>query len=133
MKRTVFGYTAICLMAATLAFAATKGEGVMHKQKDGTYVVNTSTLCPSVKGFRGATPVEVHIKKNKIVKVVPLANQETPQYFQKVRKGLLGKWEGMNASKAAKKDVDGVTGATFSSKAIKANVKAATDYYNKHK
>lgn len=120
-------------MVSSLAFAAAKGDDVMRKQNDGTYVVNTSSLCANVRGFKGATPLEVHFKGNKIVKVVALANRETPRYFQKVKSELLAKWNGMTASKAAKADVDGVTGATFSSKAVKANVQAAAQYYKKNK
>lgn len=126
-------YVVAALMVSTIAFAATNGSDVMRWLGDGTYVVNTTSLCPNVKGYRGATPLEVHIKSNKIIKVVALDNRETPRYFQKVKTSLLDKWNGMTASKAAKTDVDGVTGATFSSKAVKANVKAAATYYKKHK
>lgn len=133
MRKQVLVYLCAGLMVSGLAFAAVKGGDVMRKQNDGTYVVNTSSLCPNVKGFKGATPLEVHIKNNKIVKVVALVNQETPRFFQKVKDGLLGKWNGMSVSKAAKADVDGATGATFSSKAVKANVKAAAAYYKKNK
>lgn len=133
MKRFVLGTLGAVLLASTIAFAATNGDDVMRKQKDGTYVVNTTSLCPNVKGFKGTTPLEVHIKGNKIVKVVALPNHETPRYFNKAKDGLFSKWNGMSVSKAAKTDVDGVTGATFSSRALKANVKAAVDYYKKHK
>lgn len=133
MKRLVFGLIAAALLSSTLAMAAKRADGVMSKQSDGTYVVNTTTLCPTVKGYKGATPLEVTFRKNKIVKVKALRNQESPSYFKRVRDGLLAKWEGMTASKAAKADVDGVTGATFSSRAVKANVKAAADYYKKHR
>lgn len=133
MKRFVLGTLGAVLLASTIAFAATNGDDVMRKQKDGTYVVNTTSLCPNVKGFKGATPLEVHIKGNKIVKVVALPNHETPRYFNKAKDGLISKWNGMSVSKAAKTDVDGVTGATFSSRALNANVKAAVDYYKKHK
>lgn len=133
MKHQILGYLAAGLLVSGMALAATKGGDVMHKQSDGTYVVNTSSLCPNVKGYRGATPLEVHFKSGKIVKVVALANRETPRFFQKVKDGLLGKWNGMSASKAAKSDIDGATGATFSSKAVKENVKAAAAYYKKNK
>ena len=106
----------------------------MYKQADGTYVVNTTTLTPNVKGFKGATPVEVYIKNNKVVKVVPLPNHESPRYFNTVKENLLPKFEGMKVTKAAKAEqVDGATGATFSSRAIKANVAAAVAYYKKNK
>lgn len=121
-------------ITGSVAFAAVQQEKVMYKQADGTYVVNTTTLTPNVKGFKGATPVEVYIKNNKVVKVVPLANHESSRYFNTVKQNLLPKFEGMKVAKAAKAEqVDGATGATFSSRAIKANVAAAVAYYKKNK
>lgn len=105
----------------------------MTKEADGTYIINTTTLGKDVKGFRGNTPLAIYIKGGKIVEIKPLANQETPNFFNKVKQGLLNKWNGMKASKAATAQVDGVTGATFSSKAVKENVKRGIAYYQKHK
>lgn len=105
----------------------------MTKLSDGTYVVNTTTLAKDVKGFRGNTPLNIYIKGGKVVKIEPLANHETPNFFNKVKMGLLKKWYGMKTSKAASANVDGVTGATFSSKAVKENVKRGVKYYQTHK
>lgn len=104
----------------------------MTKQTDGTYVVNTTTLS-SAEGYRDKTPLEVHIKNNKIVKIVPLKNHETPKYFAMVKKTLLPKYAGMKTSKVEKTKIDGVTGATYSSDAVIANVKAAVNYYKKNR
>ncbi len=106
---------------------------VMTKLADGTYVVNTTSLAKDVRGFRGATPLCVYIKNNKVVKVEALANQETPNFFGKVRQGLLQKWNGMKAPRASSAEVDGVTGATFSSRAVKENVRRGVKYYLAHK
>lgn len=122
----------VALVATMLIMAAGQQPEAMTKQADGTYVINTTTLCKST-GYMGKTPLEVRIKNNKIVKVVPLRNQETPKYFGLVKKNLLPKYEGMKVGKVAKSQVDGVTGATFSSKAVNANVKVAAEYYLKHK
>lgn len=100
------------------------------RRQGGTYIVNTTTIC-NQRGFRGTTPLEVYIKGNKVVKVVALKNQESPQFFSKIVNGLLPKMAGKSLSKAS--TVDGVTGATFSSRAVKANVAAAVAYYKKHK
>ena len=53
MKKIVLS---IFLMAVCMASYA---DDVMKKEKDGTYVVNTTTLAQDVKGYMGATPVEV--------------------------------------------------------------------------
>ncbi len=106
---------------------------VMTKQADGTYVVNTTTLAKDIRGFRGNTPLYIYIKNNKVIKVEALTNQETPNFFNKVKLGLLNKWNGMKTAKASTVNVDGVTGATFSSKAVKENVKRGVKYYMEHK
>ena len=136
MKKKVFMLATIMMMGlANTMIAKSKqtDDNVMTKQSDGTYVVNTTTLAKDVKGFKGNTPLKIYIKSNKIVKIEPLTNRETPQYFAKVKQGLLGKWQGMKASKASTTQVDGVTGATFSSKAVKENVKRGAKYYVKNK
>ena len=127
MKKIVLG---ILLMAVCMASYA---DDVMKKEKDGTYIVNTTTLAQDVKGYMGATPVEVYIKKNKIVKVVMLKSQETPKYNKRVKKNMLPLYEGVKITKKSTVDVDGVTGATFTSNAVKENVKRALQYYWQHK
>lgn len=122
------------LLAALLVFAMTaQADNVMTKTQDGTYIVNTTTLAKDVEGYAGATPLEVHIKKNVIVKVVPLKNQDGPKYNAKVKKEMLTKYEGMNVKNGTVQDVDAVTGATFTSKAMQENIRRAVDYYKKHK
>lgn len=116
-----------------VAFVTASAQGVMRKEKDGTYVVNTTTLAADVEGYNGPTPVEVYIKKNKIVKVVPLKSQEGPKYVAKVKKDMLPKYEQMNVKKGTVQDVDAVTGATFTSKAVQENIRRAVAYYKKHK
>lgn len=116
-----------------VAFVTASAQDVMRKEKDGTYVVNTTTLAHDVEGYNGPTPVEVYIKKNKIVKVVPLKSQEGPKYVAKVKKDMLPKYEQMNVKKGTVQDVDAVTGATFTSKAVQENIRRAVAYYKKHK
>ena len=63
------------------------------------------------------------------MKVEALPNEETAGIFSKVREKLLVKWNGMKVEKIVRSDVDGVSGATYSSKAVKENVKCAVKYY----
>ena len=128
MKRIISLYAAMLLAVASYA------DDVMTKQSDGTYVVNTTTLCQA-RGYQSTTPVEVYIKSGKVVKIVPLKNTETPGYFKKAVKGLLGLFEGLKIAKAQElteiAKVDGCTGATMSTKALQQNIKAALKYYKK--
>ncbi len=129
--KMILASMAAAMLVSGAALAAGKGDNVMTKQSDGTYVVNTTTLAPKVRGYHGATPLEVYIKKNKVVKVVALPNKETPGVFAKVKQTMLPKYAGKKTS--AVSAVDGVTGATYSSKVVKANVEAAVNYYKAHK
>lgn len=110
-------------------------DGVMKHEGD-TYIVNTTTLCKT-KGYKGTTPLEVHIKGGKVVKIVALPNVESKGYYARVQKGVFPKYIGLKVSKAKKKaastQVDGVTGATYSSRAVQANINAALEYYEAHK
>lgn len=125
-KNILIAMLLICGLAA-------QADDVMKKEKDGTYVVNTTTLAQDVEGYNGPTPVEIYIKKNKIVKVVLLKSQETPKYNARIKKQMLPAYEGQKVSKNKYAEVDALTGATFTSDAVKENVKRGLEYYWKHK
>ena len=126
MKKLLIAFLLMLTMTA-------QADNVMTKTQDGTYIVNTTTLADDVEGYAGATPLEVYIKKNKIVKVVVLKNMDGPKYNAKVKKEMLTKYEGMDVKKGKVQEVDAVTGATFTSKAMQENIRRAVDYYKKHK
>jgi len=106
-------------------------DRVIRKQNDGTVVINTKTLARDVRGYNGPTPVEIHIKNNRIVKIITLTNSETGKYLNMVNKTLVPKWIGMKVDNALSSEPDGVTGATFTSKAVKENVRRGLKYYKK--
>ena len=112
--------------------AAMPGDTTLTRQGD-TSIVNTTELGKSVRGYRGTTPLKIHIKGDKIVKVEALPNKETPQYFQKIKTQMLKKWNGASVKNLSAKKVDAVTGATISSNAVKKNVELGVKYYNEHK
>ena len=125
---------AMCVLA--MAALTVSADNVMKKQSDGTYVVRTNTICKA-RGYRKGTPVEVHIKNGNVVKVLALKNEETVPYFARVKQFLLPLYNNLKVSKAKKltkqTQVDGCTGATYSTKAVQKNIGAALDYYEKHK
>ncbi len=110
-----------------------QADDVMKKEKDGTYIINTTTLAKDVDGYNGPTPIEIYVKKNKIVKVVLLKSQETPKYNARIKKNMLPSYEGLKITKKSTPEVDGLTGATFTSDAVKENVKRGLEYYWQHK
>ncbi|MDY5630968.1 MAG: FMN-binding protein [Bacteroidaceae bacterium] len=123
MKQLILG---LLLLAASTAQAQ---QAI--SQRGDTTVINTTSLTQNVRGYRGPTPLNIFVHKNKIVRIEALRNRETPKYFQMVRQQLLGAWDGMTVKKALKAEVDGVTGATLSSNAVKANVKAGLQQLKK--
>jgi uncharacterized protein with FMN-binding domain len=133
IKSIALSSMAAMALAATLLSAAPKGDDEVMTKEDGMYVVNTTTLGKNVTGYIGTTPLKIYIKRNKVVKIAALRNQETPKYFAKVKKGLLTKWNGKKVKEASKMKVDAVTGATYSSKAFIKNVQLGLDYYQHHK
>ena len=120
------------LMLAVVLTSADKNPKVMTKEK-GTYVVNTTEIAKDVEGYNGPTPLKVYIKNGKIEKIEYLSNDETPKYWNAVVKHMEGKWDGKTVKEAKTMKVDGRTGATYSSDAVKENVKRALDYYEKNK
>ena len=124
--------TCACLLMAVMLTSADKDDKVMVKE-NGVYVVNTTTLGKDVIGYEGPTPLKVYIKANKIQKIEFLDNQETPKYWKAAVNHLQNKWDGMTIKDAKTKEVDGRTGATYSSDAVKKNVKLAVEYYEKNK
>lgn len=118
-------------VAVAVLISAVPDSAVLSKEGSNT-VVNTTLLTKNVRGFKGATPLKITIRKNRVVKIEALKNHESPQYFAKA-KTLLSKYEGKTVTKAQKMNVDAVSGATFSSKALIKNVKEGLTYYKQHK
>ncbi|MBQ6286833.1 MAG: FMN-binding protein [Bacteroidales bacterium] len=92
----------------------------------GTVSILTATLCEDVSGFNGPTPLDIRIKKDTIIDIIALTNEETPAYFTEASK-LLKKWIGLTPKEGLEMEVDAVSGATFSSEALIANVRAGLE------
>lgn len=135
MKKRIIALTSVLLVLAIISvvfICATTGDKVMTKE-NGVYVVNTTTLSQEVIGYNGTTPLKIYIKNDKIQKIEALPNDETPRFFDMVKAELLNKWNGMSVKQAATAKMDAVTGATYSSNAVKENVRLGVNYYQKHK
>ena len=128
MKKT-FSVFAILFALLVMGFVA---DETMTKE-NGMFVINTTELGKNVEGYQGTTPLKVYIKNNKVEKIEFLKSTETPKYYDRVKKFLQTKWNGLNVKEAKEKQVDVVTGATYSSEAVIKNVQLALDYYQSHK
>lgn len=126
-------FKSMALIAGMFCFQSfIVGDDTMTKE-NGTYVINTTTIGKDIEGYNGPTPLKVYIKKNKVERIEFLKSMESPKYYGQVKKALLEKWNGMTVKDARTLQVDAVTGATYSSKAVIQNVQMALDYYQKNK
>lgn len=94
-------------------------------------IIHTALLGSDVQGYAGATPLDVYLCNNRIVKIVPLPNSETPEFFGEAT-ALLATYQGKTPTEALQAKVDGVSGATFSSNALIANMQRAMAYASSH-
>ena len=99
------------------------------KDKKGTVigtVLLSSPYSDDIKGFNGPTPLQIAMDKDgKIIEVRVLANNETPNFLNRVvEAGFLKSWDGLTAKEALDKKVEAVSGATFSSNGIQNSLKA---------
>ena len=122
----------LLFISITLLLMSFIADETMTKE-NGTFVINTTELGKDVEGYQGPTPLKVYIKNNKVEKIEFLKSTETPKYYDRVKKFLQSKWDGLKVKEAREKEVDAVTGATYSSEAVIENVRLALDYYQSHK
>lgn len=89
-------------------------------------VLLSSPYSDNIKGFNGPTPLQIALdEKGKIIEVQVLNNNETPKFLQRVvDAGFLNSWNGLTVKEALNKEVDAVSGATYSSNGIQQSLKA---------
>jgi len=109
--------------------ATTRQRGdTLSLRPDGGIVVNTKPLAKDVSGYGGPVPLRIHISNSGIVtKIEALPNSETPDFFDSAKE-LFTRWQGKTVDQALAMKVDGVSGATFSSKAIIENMRRGLAY-----
>ena len=104
----------------------TKGD------KLGT-ILFSSPYSDGIKGFNGPTPLLIALDaEGRIKDVVLLTNQETPWYAQHVKEGgLYQEWTGLTPVEAIGKDVDAISGATYTSNGVKKSLVARLRVYER--
>lgn len=99
---------------------------------DGAIVVNTRLLAKDVQGYGGPVALRIHIDKGGVVDNIEAEpNAETPDFFNHA-KTVMARWQGKTVDEAMAEQVDAVTGATFSSRAIIENVHRGLAYAKQH-
>ena len=95
--------------------------------EDGSVQTNTTELAKDLIGYGGTVPLEINLEDGKVKNIKTLPNSNTPDFFQEAS-AILAKWNGHTIEEVAKLKVDGMLGATFSSKAIIGNVQRGLQY-----
>lgn len=118
LNGSIFGYRPGSVMEAE-----TTGES---ERFDGDkIIINTSAIGKGITGYAGPVPVEIYISHNRVDSIHALPNEETPGFFNRVvESDLLESWDGLSVEEAVTIEVDAVSGATYSSGAVIANVRA---------
>lgn len=114
--------------------AVTVNNDTLSVQPDGSFIVNTKPLAKDVQGYGGPVPLRIHVSKDGVVAAIEAEpNAETPDFFNQA-KLLLTRWQGktVDVAMAETDKVDAVSGATFSSNAIIANMQRGLAYANRH-
>ncbi len=98
---------------------------------DGTLQVTTKPLSTDVIGFAGPVPLQISIKDNHIADIQVMDNDETPSFLERAQT-LLDAWKGKSIEEAETLEVDVVSGATFTSRALIENVRLGVAYATQH-
>ena len=96
-------------------------------------VLFSSPYSDGVKGFNGPTPLLIALDADgRIKNIVLLENQETPNFAKRVvNGGLYQAWNGLTVDEALNKDVDAVSGATYTSNGVKNSLVARLKAYQR--
>lgn len=126
----IFGHDLRQTHAAVASVA--QGSDTLEVQPDETFVVNTRVLAKDVQGYGGPVPLKIHIDKDgRLTAIEAEPNAESPSFFDRAKE-LFSRWQGKTIDEAMAEDVDAVSGATFSSKAIIRNVQRGLAYAKQH-
>lgn len=96
-------------------------------------VLFSSPYSDNIKGFNGPTPLLIALDaEGRIKTVVLLENEETPRFAQRVVEGgIYEAWNGLTVDEALNKDVDAVSGATYTSNGVKKSLEARLKAYQR--
>ena len=116
----------------TSAETPTDTVPTIRTSSDGTTVINTTALGADLVGYAGPVPIELHLRDGRIERLEVLPNSETPSFLEAVTDELPARWVGHTPEEVATMEVDVVSGATFTSRALIGNVRRATAYATDH-
>lgn len=84
----------------------------------------------NISGFAGPTPIYIYIDRTDTIRgIAAMQNEETPGFFESATEGMFGQWKGRSVNEVLGTKADIVSGATYSSNALAANIRAALSAY----
>lgn len=94
-------------------------------------LISTSPIADDIIGYAGEVPVVIAVCNNDVIKGVRLqANYETPHFIKKInRKSFFNSWDKMTVQEALTADVDVVSGASMTTRAVKKGVQLRLSNY----
>ena len=107
VKKTMLLAAVAALLLSVCLVSGARGTRSAGSAPADTLVVNTTELCKDVIGYDGPTPLLIKVVNGGVVKG-----------------GLLKAVVGKKVDEAAKMQLDAVSGATYSSEAVIANLRA---------
>lgn len=127
---SLFGLEVSRLSSSAPCASGDEPDSVAVISYEGTQeIINSTSIGREISGYGGPVPVKIYVSEGRIDSVIPLPNSESPHFFGRLEEaGLTRAWDGKTLQEAATMDVDGVTGATYSSNALIANVRAGAAY-----
>jgi electron transport complex protein RnfG len=131
MKRRTIIASSVATLALAVLVSGTPDNTVMSKDA-GTMVGQYHHADQERKGLQGYHAREDLHQEKQGCEGGGAAQPRVAKYFA-MAKAVLEQFEGKSVTKASKMEVDGVTGATYTSKALVKNVQAGLDYYKEHK
>lgn len=106
------------------------------KNDEGTVIGTLLYSMPysaNVSGYNGTTPLLIALDaEGRIKNVVMQDHRETPRFAQRVEEsGLFKAWNGLTVDEALAKQVDAISGATFTSEGVKNTLAVRLEAYQR--
>ncbi len=129
-KKQIFvGICAIAVLASITGCSEKNGEILTEATKEDSSSTSENVYTGSANGFGGAVEVTVTVNGEQIHSVIAKGDSETPEVggkaIETLNAGALKELEGMTVSDVNVDEIDGVSGATYSSGAVKNALKTA--------
>ncbi len=123
---SIFGREAASFFSTDDSVSIEEQDDVATISHNGAQeIINTTDIGKDISGYGGPVPLEIYVSNGKIDSIVALPNSESPKFFGRLESGGLTRaWNGKTLQEAETMKVDGVSGATSSSNAYIANVRA---------